>query len=709
MGGPDAEEQASLRRLVRANGEPFVGDSQDEEEVLAASGRRVWLPRALGAVSVALLVVAACHARGSRRSSSDEAEVEALGSLYEAKGEYEKHEHVFCDDRYQLGATRTGLGVEKCRLLCDSQEQCACYEMYAGGGDCTIFSQCETRVHSDQGTYVEVRVGGAPAPAPVAGHADADADAESMTEPYDCEAGLDHWSSLWSTGKKTWCCGNHDKGCGGADGASFERESNGEAVHQAEYDCKEGSQITQWIGGLVGVHWSDEQTAWCCSHQNVGCDRTTQEPPSTTPAATTSAPAGGDEEAEAPKPDEGEYNCQAGDLYGTWSAGKRTWCCKQEGRGCDDQEATTTTTQPYDCSEEVLDWKFNWGQDKKAWCCQQYHLGCTTTTGPPTTTEGHDCQVELGTWQDDWSDSKKAWCCQVDGIGCSPVNAPNIELGLTTKAAHDAAPATTPAPTTSAKPAGFDCEEQVLSWATAWDSSKKDWCCAKHNVGCARQTIWVTTTVTTSHRWDPVADPYDCHSGAAESSWTDPQKKFCCEYYAMGCSEAEIVEQSAAAAATAASDQAAEGGARASEATTTAEPTTQTTTTQTTTTLHAVVIQTTPRPNEEDLYDCKAGVDTWELGWAIEKKAYCCVKHSVGCPKTTTVAVRTTVQPEAQTTASAGGPVETAAVETAAVPSTSNSDIWIETTGPVPVTTTVWAAWMPPSTTATTTMTLIEI
>jgi len=104
-------------------------------------------------------------------------------------------------------------------------------------------------------------------------------------------------------------------------------------------------------------------------------------------------------------------------LLDRWSVGKRIWCCSHAHRGCDLPDATTS--QIYDCSVGLTNWKLGWSDSKKSWCCQHGGKGCLESTTPSTTPSPlFDCDAAFLNWRTAWSDEKKKWCCQHDGKGC---------------------------------------------------------------------------------------------------------------------------------------------------------------------------------------------------------------------------------------------------------------------------------------------------
>jgi len=73
----------------------------------------------------------------------------------------------------------------------------------------------------------------------------------TISEPFDCDAGLSNSVIGWSNSKRDWCCNNKKKGC-----------NTNKAVH--DYDCDAG--LANWEHG-----WSDSKKSWCCANKDKGC------------------------------------------------------------------------------------------------------------------------------------------------------------------------------------------------------------------------------------------------------------------------------------------------------------------------------------------------------------------------------------------------------------------------------------------------------
>jgi hypothetical protein len=206
------------------------------------------------------------------------------------------------------------------------------------------------------------------------------------------------------------------------------------------------------------------------------------------------------------------------------------------------------TAAPYDCDNDVVEWKRNWSASKKQWCCDNFSKGCQPTSAPDPFT----CDDGLET---QWSGLKGDWCCKHYQKGCVAKKV---------------------------KPDGFDCDSEYLRWADAWNSTKKDWCCKHEGKGCTAKNCGCIggdgegntctnkdDSETRSNWWcyvdsvqclgaqrdkdviprrsdewseaiwseEPCKNLFDCFKGADtwETSWSDSQKDWCCDNYERGC------------------------------------------------------------------------------------------------------------------------------------------------------------------------------
>jgi len=194
------------------------------------------------------------------------------------------------------------------------------------------------------------------------------------------------------------------------------------------YNCNTG----EYMGA-----WSEAQRDYCCTNAGLGC--TTQPvtqaptPPPTPPPTVTQrqilpprppvqpiapvppAPPA----ANLPPPD--PYNCAVG-IYTSWLGAKQTWCCKNH-HICSAVTQPPRQADPYNCEDGFSNWQAGWSIGKKKWCCRVHGKGCDSGGGcaPPSPSPApYDCDAGFANWQAGWSGPKKVWCCQHSGKGCNP-------------------------------------------------------------------------------------------------------------------------------------------------------------------------------------------------------------------------------------------------------------------------------------------------
>jgi len=76
--------------------------------------------------------------------------------------------------------------------------------------------------------------------------------AASGAPSFDCAAGLARWQDGWSEKKKAWCCKHEQRGC------------QSTTTSMIPFDCKAGL-------AKAATGWSDSKKDWCCRHRSVGC------------------------------------------------------------------------------------------------------------------------------------------------------------------------------------------------------------------------------------------------------------------------------------------------------------------------------------------------------------------------------------------------------------------------------------------------------
>eukprot|EP00913_Durusdinium_trenchii_P016135 g15164.t1 len=177
---------------------------------------------------------------------------------------------------------------------------------------------------------------------------------------YDCNSGFDHWKSLWSHAKQSWCCSHQNVGCPG------HWVKTVHVIHS--YDCHAG--FSNWYHG-----WSSPKKDWCCSHKQMGCPGTWH----------------GHWHAHAVVHvqhvhgvGKGGYDCNAGasNWIQGWSTKKKDWCCSN---------GHSQYCVKFHCHGEHGDVNA-WSSDQRDFCCKNFQLGCPHTTLSPL---GCDAQCSL--------------------------------------------------------------------------------------------------------------------------------------------------------------------------------------------------------------------------------------------------------------------------------------------------------------------------
>jgi len=193
--------------------------------------------------------------------------------------------------------------------------------------------------------------------------------------------------------------------------------------------------------------------------------------------------------------------------------------------------ALFTSTEPYDCTSGVGNWKMMWSTQQKEYCCMTTGIGCTTRpttafpntppTAPPTppptppptrppTGDPFNCAVGA---VDQWEHAKSVWCCRNHHKGCPLTPPPYVPPYV-----PPTAPARPPDP--------YNCADGFANWQAGWSVGKKAWCCRVHGKGCAGQIGCATTS-----------KPYDCVAGYANwmAGWSVAKKAWCCKNEGKGC------------------------------------------------------------------------------------------------------------------------------------------------------------------------------
>lgn len=168
---------------------------------------------------------------------------------------------------------------------------------------------------------------------------------------------------------------------------------------------------------------------------------------------------------------------------------------------------------------------------------------------------------------DAWSVAKGSWCCSIEHKGCR-----------------------------------FDCFKQLDAWEHTWSLKKRTWCCSHQKLGCIKPKEFdCTEGVLDAHHWSDVKRHYCCHMEGVgcvghlkkhtptHSShdlytctgrdWPLDKIKWCCLTKKVGCK----------------------------------------------------MLSSTTTTTMVQLYDCEAGLESFERGWSHRKKVWCCKTHHMGC------------------------------------------------------------------------------
>lgn len=350
----------------------------------------------------------------------------------------------------------------------------------------------------------------------------------TTSAPFDCMAGFSNWQLAWSAGKRAWCCDHYARGCVVTTSAvPFDCEAGfaawplGWAPEKKSWCCEHervacpgsgeavptAAPAASWTGEFHDCQvdfaswrtsWTLAKKAWCCQHESAGCPIAivlAQNPAG--PAASIApvlaqasaaaaakkmgvaiAVAGAGQApsppAPSPKPlppmaniraaeQRERFDCTAG-TPSAWGEVKLAWCCFFKGEGCDLAPppgavvpatagslvaplSPSASTMPFPltasaCLEGYEDWKVGWSDAKKAFCCDRMVQGCGT----------HKEDAE----NEQHATSALSAAPQPEGLGFEGV-----------QAVH------------------HDCVDGLARWETAWDKSKKDFCCHNFGKGCS--------------------------------------------------------------------------------------------------------------------------------------------------------------------------------------------------------------------------------
>mmetsp|Transcript_3152 Transcript_3152/g.4524 ORF Transcript_3152/g.4524 Transcript_3152/m.4524 type:complete len:785 (+) Transcript_3152:52-2406(+) len=339
---------------------------------------------------------------------------------------------------------------------------------------------------------------------------------------YNCDNGFEHWHSLWSNSKKTWCCAHSHVGCPG----HWEKVVH--VVHT--YDCHAG--FSNWYHG-----WSDKKKDWCCANKDMGCPGTWQHGKWHHHTVVI--------HKEVHGVGHGGYDCDAGasNWMQGWSAHKKDWCC-QKGH---DQYCVK-----FHCHAEHAN-VASWSAEQRDFCCSNFQMGCKHTTLSPLGCdaqcvlhgESSSCKQRIDWTQEHVFGSKGNSC----NLAYSKVQ---VECDVCRACSIEAAGCGEQGPGKAA----FDCWAAYNNWCRAWSPAKKVWCCNEKKKGCQSPDtppncdagagkVWKKVFIHGVWSWEAqvaggaisVQKPYACHAGLSNwnAGWSGAKKSWCCSHEQLGC------------------------------------------------------------------------------------------------------------------------------------------------------------------------------
>jgi len=306
----------------------------------------------------------------------------------------------------------------------------------------------------------------------------------------------------------------------------------------------------------------------------------------------------------------------------------------------------------YDCVEQDS----SWDDARRSWCCAKFGVGCQeSTSGPPlpppalgtvppavaqalpavsagasaatkqATTLIYDCQVGLDTWKQTWSLAKMAWCCYQDGVGCPPSQDDDEEEEEpTTPPAVNVPsapflPGTSPA-TTVASTSTVTQTPTATTTATA-TVTKTDTPTVTATTTGTRTTITVTTTTGV-----PTTTTEDLLLMApADLTTPRPKEKF------VKLSAPRLPTQTATTTTPATTQAQQKKPREVFLPAATSEGSAVDFLPPKVMTLDSSSKNRGDSSSGEAVFDCKIGVQRWEKGWSVLKRAWCCKHEEVAC------------------------------------------------------------------------------
>jgi len=234
-------------------------------------------------------------------------------------------------------------------------------------------------------------------------------------------------------------------------------------------------------------------------------------------------------------------------------------------------------------------------------------MATTTATEAANATKLHyDCAVGFKRWEKNWLPPKRRWCCQHAGRGCelreTVIHSPphNCSSGLS----QEEESWTDSQRAFCCRTAGRGCHSTTAvlfhNCSSELSRSEKARCCQHNRTGCQTSTLTMTTHTTTTLTTSTTATftsttsttiflPYHCDANVDFEAWSLSKRGWCCEKRRLGCEASQPVLST---------DTLGKAG---------------------------TIGRSVP------YYNCRAGLDRWELLWPAGKKRWCCSHKRQGC------------------------------------------------------------------------------
>eukprot|EP00419_Tripos_fusus_P024170 CAMPEP_0172729980 /NCGR_PEP_ID=MMETSP1074-20121228/96508_1 /TAXON_ID=2916 /ORGANISM="Ceratium fusus, Strain PA161109" /LENGTH=963 /DNA_ID=CAMNT_0013557599 /DNA_START=72 /DNA_END=2963 /DNA_ORIENTATION=- len=500
---------------------------------------------------------------------------------------------------------------------------------------------------------------------------------------YDCRISPDSSPDWWSGEQRDWCCEHKQAGCpahsydctqSSAPGSDWPQQQKDWCCEHSnvgcpEYDCQAGEDNSV-------ASWSQEQKKWCCFHASVGCADVDAEIGGGVSGvsegggqlgAEVDSDDGNNEVYEPPDASGPTHNCQDGlwDWQQNWPDTKKHWCCTNQLLFCPSKWTDTSMAAPASSNSDLA---FSspattasaTSRLEPAFLTQDLRIQGLSFQGANSqriairqaiaeTLRLDISSVEILSLEEADGTTRRLVEGSVTVIPALPrmlpgpsfnglrwgkfvkltykvsADAESAEIVLVrmAKVAHDpsslvakfvhcmglltsiqvmadaprsmseAPPTSTAVGTghietlpgssvTSTTKVAYNCmSNDEYSSLQHWTAERRSWCCWQHHVGCASNTTVLQKgspdnggSGSSAHSTEEKPEVRDCHA-LEPSAWSDGKLQWCCKYFKWDC-------------------------------------------------------------DHPSLFNCDAGLASWQMEWSAVKKVWCCKHRQKGCEVMTT-------------------------------------------------------------------------